>query len=108
MKFWKLTSEADSQVAESFKSMRAEIEKVGGMLQFDVERFSDGWNAQCRQIPAILTGGKNPNPTEREIDEAIREAVNTAFQIPATATQLLQEELQMPKKSVRTLELANA
>ena len=108
MKFWKLTGDVDSRVAESFKAMRAEVEKAGGMLQFDVERFEDGWNAQCRQIPSILTCGKNPNPTEREIDEAIREAVNTAFQIPATATQLLQEELQMPKKSVRTLELANA
>lgn len=85
--------ENDSRV----RAMKTEIEKVGGKLNFIVQRYEDGWTAECNEIKGIITGGTERNPTYQEINDAIRDAIFTAFCIPPY---LCKDEL---IKSVREL-----
>ncbi|OJI08680.1 MAG: hypothetical protein COV08_03265 [Candidatus Vogelbacteria bacterium CG10_big_fil_rev_8_21_14_0_10_49_38] len=67
----------ESRAQEALK----QIEAVGGILKFDLETDEHGWSAQCKQIPAIITGGSNSDPTESEIENQIRDAVHSAFHV---------------------------
>ena len=70
--------------------MKDEIDKVGGRLNFVVHRHEDGWTAECKEIKGIVTGDTEPNPTDQEINDLIRDAIFTAFCIPPY---LCQDEL---------------
>lgn len=60
-----------------------ELEKVGS-LTFDVSKNAQGWSAQCAELPSIITGGTNPNPSENEIESEIRSAIFAAFNVHET------------------------
>lgn len=64
------------------QAMKAEIEKVGGRLNFTVQRHENGWTAECKEIKGVVSGGTERNPTEQEINNTIRDAVFTTFGIP--------------------------
>ncbi len=70
--------------AEDQERMLAEIEKLGGMLHFSIQKDEDGWSAQCKEIPGIITGGSNADPEDFEIQSNIREAIHTAFHVKTT------------------------
>jgi len=65
------------------QNMRTVIERVGGHLNFSVQRHHDGWTAECREIKGIITGGNTANPTDQEINDSIRDAIFSAFGVPA-------------------------
>ncbi len=64
------------------KAMKAAIEKVGGRLNFIVQRHEDGWTAECQEIKGIITGGTERDPTDQKINYNIKDAIFTAFGIP--------------------------
>ncbi len=55
-----------------------ELTKIGN-LTFKVSVDEGGWNAECNEIPAIITGNTNPTPSSFEIESLIREAIFSAF-----------------------------
>jgi len=57
-----------------------ELEKIGS-LTFKVEKFEEGWYASCKEVPSILAGNDNPNPSQSEINKEIRSAIYTAFAV---------------------------
>ena len=64
------------------QKMKEAIEHVGGKLNFHIQRYADGWTAECKEMEGIITGGNNPNPTDQEINNEIRDAIFSAFGIP--------------------------
>lgn len=64
------------------QNLLAEIERQGN-LHFKIESHKNGWTAECENIKGIITGGANPNPTQEEIDSQIKDAIFTAFGVPA-------------------------
>lgn len=70
-------------VQDDIERMNAQIEEVGrdGMLHFIITTNKDGWLAQCEEISGIITGGKNSNPTQEEINLNIRDAVYSTFNV---------------------------
>ncbi|MDE1919389.1 MAG: hypothetical protein KGH56_01685 [Patescibacteria group bacterium] len=61
--------------------MQQEVAKLGGLLHFTIHRDTDGWSARCDEIPGLITGGKELDPSDTEIQSHIREAIHTAFHI---------------------------
>ena len=57
-----------------------ELDKIGS-LSFDMTLNKDGWTAQCKEVPGIIAGGTNQNPTESEIETLIRDAIYAAFDV---------------------------
>ncbi|MEK7628591.1 MAG: hypothetical protein AAB421_04230 [Patescibacteria group bacterium] len=66
------------------EKMNEEIRKVGGILHFAIEKEVDGWHAECKEIPGIITGGNRANPTQEEIESRIRDAIHAVFDITPT------------------------
>ena len=64
------------------QSMKETMERVGGKLNFTIQRHADGWLAECEEIKGIITGGTGSNPTDEEINDNIRDAVFSTFGIP--------------------------
>lgn len=58
----------------------AELQKIGS-LTFEVNSDSEGWAAQCKEVPGIIAGGANPNPSNSEIESQIRESIFAAFDV---------------------------
>ncbi len=61
------------------KEAKARLQRfLGGReLTFAIKRYPDGeWVAECNEIPAIMTGGKEDDITN--IDTMIRDAILTA------------------------------
>lgn len=56
-----------------------EIKKVGGLTFGKIEKSSKDWVTQCIEIPSIIAGNANPNPTNAEIESEIRQAILGAF-----------------------------
>ena len=52
-----------------------------GSLTFKVEKHEDGWVAQCKEVPGIISGNTNPDPSNFEIESLIREAIFSAFNV---------------------------
>lgn len=63
----------------------SEIQKIGGSLNFVVNKTEDGWTAQCKELSGIITGGTNPDPTGNEIETEIRSAIFATFNVQETA-----------------------
>lgn len=61
--------------------MTERIKKLG-QLSFVITTDAEGWTAQCNEVEAITTGGKNQKPTDYEIESQIRDAIHTAFHVP--------------------------
>jgi hypothetical protein len=61
----------------------------GRELTFSIRRYPDGeWVAECNEIPAIMTGGKEDDITD--MDVMIRDAILTAADVdPLLASGLL-------------------
>ncbi len=57
-----------------------ELEKIGS-LTFKVEKTEEGWVAECNEIPGIIAGNTNPNPSSAEIESQVREAIYLAFNV---------------------------
>lgn len=57
-----------------------ELGKIGS-LTFKVSKDEDGWMAQCKELPGIITGNTNPDPENVEIESQIRDAIYTALNI---------------------------
>ena len=70
-----------SENSRAVEAMNEEIRKVGGLLHFNIQSDASGWHAECVEIDGLITGGRNPRPTEDEIQTNIREAIHTAFHI---------------------------
>lgn len=66
---------------ESVLSMVRKINELGG-LQFTLSTHKDGWTAECKNLPGILTGDTDPHPSLYEVDKNIKDAIFTAFGIP--------------------------
>lgn len=64
------------------QNMKQAIDRVGGHLNFTIQRHEDGWTAECKEIKGIITGGNRANPTDEEINDEIRDAIFSAFGIP--------------------------
>lgn len=58
-----------------------EIQKVGGSLTFKIETSPEGWVGQCNEIPSIITGSTNHDPSDIEIKSEIQSAIFAAFDI---------------------------
>jgi hypothetical protein len=56
-----------------------ELNSIGKTLTFSVEKGSDGWLATCNEIPGIIAGGLNLEPTDSEIKSQIRESILATF-----------------------------
>lgn len=68
-------------IAESEKArVMEEISKVGS-LTFTIDRDTEGWSAQCVEIPSIIAGNTNPNPNDIEIQSEIRSAIFATFDV---------------------------
>lgn len=63
-------------------AMLSEFERRGG-LKFNISRHKDGWMAECTNVAGIITGNTNPKPSDEEIDMYIKDAIFSAFGIPA-------------------------
>ncbi len=85
MKNWKFAQIFSSgQEFEDFgyvEKMNEEIKKVGGLLHFSINMDESGWYAQCKEFEDIITGGSETNPSDKEIQKNIREAIHTAFHV---------------------------
>lgn len=64
------------------RNLQVALEQHGG-FHFKIERHKDGWTAECEDVKGIITGGTNPNPTQEEVDSQIKDAIFTAFGVPA-------------------------
>lgn len=62
-------------------SMAKDIGDVG--LEFEITHNQRGWVAQCIQNRCISTGGIESDPTSEEISDAVKDAIFTAYDIPA-------------------------
>jgi hypothetical protein len=68
-------------VSESEKArVMEEIGKVGS-LTFALNIGEEGWVAQCLEIPSIIAGNTNPNPSDIEITSEIRVAIFSTFDV---------------------------
>ncbi|MCF7835618.1 MAG: hypothetical protein K9M15_00650 [Candidatus Marinimicrobia bacterium] len=63
-------------------NMLSEIDRHGGALSFDIHLNQEGWTAECKSIPGIITCGQSLNPEMSEIDSAVKDAIFSAFDIP--------------------------
>jgi hypothetical protein len=66
---------------DAVHNMSKVISELGGTLHFIVEKYEDGWSAQCNELPGIMTGGEKVNITDEEIEVSIRAAIHAAFNI---------------------------
>lgn len=83
MRFTKFVGVDDS--ANAFVvNMLEQINQAGGMLNFSISTNEDGWLAECREFPGIITGGGSAAPSEEEVYRQVKDAVFAAFNIPAT------------------------
>ena len=57
-----------------------ELNKIGS-LTFAVNTNEEGWVAQCNELTGIIAGGTNPNPTDSEIENQIRDSIYAAFNV---------------------------
>ncbi|MBU3942911.1 hypothetical protein KKA24_02920 [Patescibacteria group bacterium] len=64
------------------QNMLSEAKRMGG-FKFDIKKHENGWTAECINFKGIITGGQNPKPTIAEVDEQIKDAIYTAFNIPS-------------------------
>ncbi|KKT39392.1 hypothetical protein A2W54_01865 [Candidatus Giovannonibacteria bacterium RIFCSPHIGHO2_02_43_13] len=63
------------------QNLLAEIKRQGNFY-FKIELHKGGWTAECENVKGIITGGTNPQPTQSEVDEKIKDAIFSAFGIP--------------------------
>ena len=57
-----------------------ELYKIGS-LTFEITTSGDGWVAQCKEVPGIIAGGTNINPSNSEIESQIRDSIFAAFDV---------------------------
>lgn len=57
-----------------------EVAKVGS-LTFGLTFTTEGWTAQCNEIPSIIAGNTNPDPNDIEIQSEIRAAIFATFDV---------------------------
>lgn len=53
---------------------------------FDVVFYPDGWSAQCREVPAISTGGNEIEPSQDVILNMVEDAILSAMGKKITLT----------------------
>ncbi len=51
-------------------------------LSFRLNITNDGWVAECVDIPGIITGGSEVNPSKQLMKNQIADAIFSAFEIP--------------------------
>lgn len=62
------------------QSMKKEIQRIGGRIEFKIEQYPDGsWTAESVNVDGIITGGTNT----KEASYVIRDAIFTFFGIPS-------------------------
>ncbi|MEK7185251.1 MAG: hypothetical protein AAB726_01385 [Patescibacteria group bacterium] len=62
-----------------------EITKLGGLTFSEINKSKDGWFTKCDQLEGIIAGSKNPEPTSAEIEDEIRQAIISAFNVQIQA-----------------------
>ena len=69
-----------SQGGVQLETMKKEIAKVGGKIEFKIEQYPDGsWTAESVNIDGIITGDKKT----KNVSATIRDAVFTYFGVPS-------------------------
>ncbi len=61
--------------------MKDDIGNHGG-LTFNISINSRGWIAKCAEIPAIITGSDESKPSDEEIENLVKDAIFSAYNIP--------------------------
>ncbi len=105
-KFGHLLGGTSRPEEEAVENMLKQINEVGGMLHFSINKESDGWSAQCDELPGIITGGTSVDPKDEEIESNIRAAIHAAFNL---SSKVRSEEVISKREitEVRTFELAS-
>ena len=85
----------NKELQEAIKKMNEQIKDIGGKFTFDFRIDENGWFAQCKEFDGIITGGKNKNPSEKEVMCALIDAIKTAFHIPINKLEI-EEEIPLP------------
>jgi len=78
-------------VAESEKARVIEEVRKIGSLTFVIQKDEEGWSAQCQEMPALIAGNTNSNPTDIEIHSEIRSAIFAAFDVKVEQVSPYQE-----------------
>jgi len=84
--------ETEDQAAK--QKYHEKMKELGSVPHFVITKEPDGWFAECQENKGIITGGENPNPTEEEIEEKVKDVLLTAFHISGKS--LKQKKLKCP------------
>jgi hypothetical protein len=87
-------------VPESEKARVMEEVKKVGSLTFALSISEEGWVAQCNEIPSIIAGNTNPNPSDVEITSEIRIAIFSTFDVKTESTGGVESPYQEFKYSI--------
>jgi len=66
----------------NFINMIDTIESLNGLV-FDISFYDNEWVAECRNLKGIVTGGERNNNSVEKLEENIKDAVFSAFGVPA-------------------------
>ena len=69
---------------EAHKKMEEQLKSFKEGLHFKMVVDKNGWFAQCVEIPEIITGGDEADPTQTVIIHSTINAIKTAFDVPIT------------------------
>lgn len=73
--------------------METQIKENDSRFTFDFKIDEEGWFAQCREYRGIMIGGRKKNPSEKEIMQALINAIKVAFHVPIDKLEIGKEEL---------------
>lgn len=98
---------SDKEVLIAIERMNEQLKQSGGQFTFDFKIDEEGWFAQCKEFDGIVAGGSSKNPSEKEVFQALIDAIKTAFDIPISKLEIESEAIKLPKiKVVRELQFA--
>ena len=92
---------SDKETKKAFQRMHQQVKEKGGELHFLMKIDDEGWFAQCKEFPGIITGGSNKNPTEKEIYLSVIDSLKTAFNVPIT--KLVEGKVKQYNKSLASV-----
>lgn len=71
----------DISLEERNRVIKEISKKTKGVLNFRIKKGREGWLAECKEMPAVLACGNSPKPTSVEIEDGIRDAIYSVFNV---------------------------